>query len=468
MTDIFRDAGLNEAGFYNYSRSDSKAPSDTYIRIRARLDTRLRESITRDNLTYVWSLLRTTHPMLDCHITQNPLRYHWVCTDNMQRAERSIVFLPMFDSWDDERNFITNRPRIINDHQLSQLRVYQDTDAGHVDFVLICSHSISDAISLVMCIKDFLIMLNSIQSLHQYERSIDNVIQRLPIALEGSLPERKRTPRSLWRGAILYTIFFIRQEKKTRPAPNFPWRELHPVTRQMVFEFSKKTTEQLIKACKRQKCTPGHLIYAASNAAFTELVKPEAGSFTAIGTPANARTACREPFKSKTDDLVVALAFLDVVLPSVSLQGRSEREVRKLWIMARMARKQVHAQILDDDFGVYTYINQERRITTVFKAPEEIPEPSGKIGSSFMSYASSAVGNLDRQLEPTAHPSVLIEDLSIGMRVRQGELLMHSYTFRSKLRLSLMYDHQLGDALVKRWLSLTAELMEAVLDGSKI
>lgn len=466
MTDFTRQAGLNELGFYNYANSDIKAPSDTFIRLSCRHQPGL--DLSEARISHAWCILRTRHPLLDCHFTHSPLTFHWICNDNLERARRSILHRPMFSNWDDERNDITNGSRIISDTQLSQLRIYKDPNSANIEIVLICSHAISDALSLATCMRDFMAILGSPRPLKSFEGSIDTVVKRLPIALEGSLPHRERTLKTLWQAAIMYTIFQGRVARKAKTAPGFNWRDKHPETRQVVYEFPAATTNALIQACRRQGCTVGHLIYAASNAAFSEIVRPPPGSMTFIGTPANARRGCREPYRSKRDDMMVSLTFLDIYLPSIQIPDHSPHHLAKLWYMARMAKKQVHAQVLDPDAAIWTYINQELRYTRNAELADNPPEPTGEPATNTMSYASSAIGSLDHLLHIAADNPIQVEDMSIGMRVRKGETLMHSYSFHGKLRLSLMYDHQLGIDPMRRWLSLTAELMEAVLSQSNL
>lgn len=405
---------------------------------------------------------------MDCELKKGPeleLSYH--CNHRARRAEESFYYGPMTRSWEAERNDLSNCQRVISDHQLSYLRVFHADDLNSLDVVLICSHAISDGVSMAICMNDYLSLLADKQPLTSREMTLAETISRLPSASEAQLPIRQRTAKEFWQIAIAYTIHEIRERKSKVRIEGFDWNDINPITSQQVFEFPRDLTQQLVVACRRQKCTIGHLIYAASTAAFTdvaEVVRP--GAQVSIGTPTNARRLFREPCRSRRDEMVVALSFLNFELPCIRISDASDRNVKRLWSLARLAKSRVHGQFADHLFPYYSYISQEKRVALgpSIGIHSKSINPTGRKGTATLSFGSSSIGPMEHYLSLPENEAIELADISIGMRARSGESLMHSYSFKGRLRLSLVYDDQLGGEKMRRWLERTGEVMKMVVN----
>jgi hypothetical protein len=291
---------------------------------------------------------------------------------------------------------------------------------------------------------------------------------QLPLAMEGCFPQRVRSPRQRWRNAILY---IIAQNRNARKPPVIIWKHDEGETRtgQRVHAFSPTVTRRLLASCKSRGLTVGHLIYATQAIAFAKLMQLGQETIIFAGTPMNARRTFAEPFRSRTNEVVMTLAFLDVFMPAITLTDDRKRNIAKLWTMSKIAKRQVHNVINDDNFGEFAYIMLENRwrgrFRPVLQKPASINNPPKK-RETYISYGSSAVGNLDSVLKVLAENQSRLKllDMNIGMRVRHGETLMHSYTFNGRMTLSVMYDTQIGEHVVDAWIKETADLMEMVLD----
>lgn len=473
LTRFIRRAGCNEVGFYHYGRSDPKAPSDVFCRVSVALEPSQTSHFTEAELLYAWTILRSRHPLLDCQFkpsTNTNIEVQYICTDNASRARSSFSFEEKFLDWEETRNHLTNCPRIITDQQLSALNVYKEQNSDRYDLVILCSHAISDGISISVCMNDLLRLLSSEGPLRAHELSIQEVVARLPPAMEAQMPQFRRTPRELWQAAISYVLLSVREERqKLGPRiVNFSGFGQPPETRQHMYQFSQDVTERLISTSRKNGCTVGHLIFAASVAAFTDMVTPTSGSWTSIGTPLSARRLFRSPHDKKVDEVVIALAFLYVVLPCVQITGHGSTDVQRLWTLARMAKREVHGTIENPLFSYQSYAQQEKRMEQAWSHLSPTV-PASEAPLSRLSFGSSAIGPLDKYLTIPAGSPVKLLDVAIGMRVRQGECLMHSYSLDGRLRLSLMYDNQLGSAQMQTWIEKTANLMEIVLvESAKI
>lgn len=461
-----RDAGLNEASFYHYGLSEG-CPSDTFCRVRVRcFDTdRLKLILDPVRQLHAWSMLRARHPLLDCHIVSRhgvraneSIRFRSTPTGRDARAAASFSIKSM-DSWEKERDILTNCvPRLISDECLSRLYLYSTQAANTLEIVMVCSHAITDAASILAAMNGYLSLLASNSPLEETSSIVSTLVSRLPSAAEAQMPCRKHTARERWREALAYVLWDIKQ-RKPKIAPHFTWTHKTPTTRQLIVEFDVRRTRSLVSCCRRERCTIGHLIYAASVAAFSEISRPAHGSWISIGTPANARRLFRHPFNANRDEVVLALAFLDVRLPCIELKGSQAQNVRRLWILARRAKTCVQGAIADPLFPYYCYIAQETRLQSY-----QSPETPSSHRSSQHSFGSSAIGSIDGILSSPQDSMIELQDLSIGMRARAGECLMHSYSFQGKLRLSVMYDEQLGTPLIHEWLGRTQDIISLIQD----
>ncbi|ORY87634.1 hypothetical protein BCR37DRAFT_375508 [Protomyces lactucae-debilis] len=466
----WRVAGLNEAGFH-YVASESKAPSDIFMRVRCRIG---RAAVTRDRVLNAWILLRRQHPLLDARFvldsnlsTQYDLRIEYDPKGVEDRAARDLHWLPMFESWEQERNALTNCSRVLNDNLLSSLRIYHEPGSDVIELVWLVHHAISDGVSVTMATQDLLNSMASTNTALQSGVSSRPVIQRLPLAMEGCFPPRIASSRQRWRNAILYTIA---QNRNKRKPPVTIWKHGNgvPVTRQRTYTFSTAMSRALLAACKRRGLTAGHLIYAAQAVAFAQILQLTQDTTIFVGTPMNARRTFAEPFKAKTHEVVMTLAFLDVFMPAIAMGKDPKRNAEKLWTMSKIAKRQVHHVITDDKFADFAYIMLEGRWLGRFRSQRDRPagpDNRPKKRETYISYGSSAMGNLDNalQISPANQDRLSIVDMNIGMRVRHGETLMHSYSFLNKLTLSVMYDDQIGLDVVDAWIQETARLMELAI-----
>lgn len=461
-----RHAGLNETGFYHYGLSNAKGPSDTFCRVRISSTSPTSRSLFRDSARQLqaWDMLRARHPLLDSQLVVPPvadvnsnqaLKLRYTTADRGVRAAATFS-VGTLDTWDEERNRLTNCSRLISTDCLSRLRICKIPGTADLEVIMICSHVISDGISILVAMNDYLVLLTSRLSVVSGEIADDAILARLPQAAEAQLPLRSHSARERWREAIAYVIWDIRQSRKAVTAPYFHWVDQDPVTRQQVYEIDAQTTALLVRACRKERATLGHLIYACSVAAFAQLVESSTGSFVKIGTPANARRLFREPLNRTKDELLLAIVFLDVNLPCVDIKGNSIRDTKKLWTLARMAKRCVHDALADPFYPYYSFIGQENRLKS--KSANTTPR-----AATALSFGSSALGSVDDILSVSAESGLQLKDLSIGMRARTGECLMHSYSFQGQLRLSLIYDHQLGAELVHQWLRKTGDLLHSIL-----
>lgn len=459
-----RTAGLNELNFYRYALSDPKAPSDCFCRASIS-QTTWKDDTFESAVLEAWTLLRIKHPLLDCQFNDSAedLKLLYSAEHRHLRAKQSIRWSDSIYDWEQVKVDLLNCNRIINDTHLSHLRVFRSSTTA--EMVIVGSHAVVDGISILTAMNDFLKTLSAISTRVAPWPTHHNAVPSLPRAMESQMPIRQNSTRSLWQAAIANTLFDVKQRRRNLlQTVTFPECTGSPESRQKVYEFTRLETEKLLRACKAQSVTMGHLIYAASTAAFTGLLQPENGSHVSIGTPVNARRIFAPDFRARTDEVLLALSFLDVTLPCVAISGETPaRDISRLWYLARMAKTSVQSSLEDPYFPYFTHIAQERRSArhTLLQDTSETSTAS-QTAMPNLSFGSSAIGNIDLILHLEAL-TFKVNDVSIGMRARSGESLMHSYSFRGRLRLSLIYDDRLGESRMQDWLNQTSMLMRMVL-----
>ncbi len=462
-----RRAGFNETSFYLGGKAENDyGASDMFCRMSCQMKSR---PISDHILLDAWEFVRSTYPLLDSRIISSgdralPLNIEYTSIDYKSRAKNTLIISDTTSSWEDIRDDLCNGKRLITDECLSLLYVFRNANAKF-EMVLILSHCISDGRAGVNVMRSLMNALAN-QSVRN-GTSVETVATRLPPAMEGCLQAKVANVRERWRMAIV-SIMNINAKRLLNglSIPTWDHEARHPISRQLVCRFPIATTQSLQLACKKRGLTLGHLIYAASTSAFANLTATKE-LFVNIGTPMNARPYFQKKYRDNTEESVLALAFLDVVLPIVGIEGNSSADASKLWTLSKLAKLQVQSAIQNTHFMDYTYLRSEQRMkqNANFHASDEPGKTdAGSKPIAFISFGSSAVGNLDPALDKNrfTHEFELL-DISMGVRVRRGESLMHSWTVNSQLCLSLVYDNNMTTKLMNSWVDETRRLMESVL-----
>ncbi|BFZ55636.1 hypothetical protein PYCC9005_002677 [Savitreella phatthalungensis] len=444
-----------------------------------------------------------------------------------ERAESALAIVTLQDEseldWARRRNELTNGERRIADTRVARLVVYRTTDGSVADFVFLLAHAIADGVSSIVLQKDLVDLVTGAANCEIPSRAWTE--GRLPPGLEGCLPHTrpagaiaphrpKKSAKQRWHEAFQYALWEVRTARRPSPPMHWPFWQAVPETRQSIRRFDVAQSKRIIRACKAHGVTVGHLIYAAATAAFTnisidlaegrltddtidlQLPRPlgaTSGITTfAVGTPMNARGYLRRPWRtnsaeSRRSDLWMTLAFLDLPVPCVEVRRDTASTGTRMWALAKVAKRLTRAATNDKHFADQMYITQERRLRRIFpkgsvqeaesKSAGEGNRPDNNraeqtetrvLGTPGISFGASSIGAIDRTVyvDKAAPRQVEIEAINMGMRVRAGELLMHSYSFNGQLHLSLMHDARLGEKRTKAWQEEAALLMLAAVDAA--
>lgn len=369
---------------------------------------RLEGYLNYDRIVEALRMLFNQHPLLRATLGESNYRPYFIINNCFENIP--ITFIPLTHDW---LSAFPNalKEKFITDRYLWRAIIQSSEDQQNHVLIFIFHHAISDGLSAVTFIKQFLSKIN------QYS------IPSKPLPLLPSIEEQLNVQQG-WNA-------FIDTKKKLQQFSSSPWeyekfvRPTERVTQCIYRELSEQQLSNLYQKAKNHHVTLNSILNAAALCA-TQFVKGSEFN-TFLHTPINLRPYCQPPLTDEHIGCYISMVTTEHQLTLTDC----------IWELAKDYQTQLKASIPTLGFCPKHFNIADFDIETLavlFEMP----------GSSKRSYFSGGFGisNLGKiQLEPELTQKFQIKHLVFCTHRAMGDyvIFLNVVTLKDKMQLLFCY-----------------------------